>query len=486
MKPLTHGMGNDWNPAVLDEFYKVLHGIAVDEWGYNIYPNQIEIVGSNGMLEAYSSVGLPINYPHWSFGKTLISQEREYKRGKMGLAYELVINSDPCISYLMEENTLTMQALVIAHACFGHNHFFKNNYLFNQWTMADYIIDYMRFAKHYVVYCEKKYGFEQVERILDAAHAISRYSVDKYNKPKKSKKQVEARKENREKWRQQHYDRLVNDDIDWELERIAEPEAFLDDSEIDETENLLYFIEKNSPVLKQWEKELVRIVRKVGQYFYPQIPTKLMNEGFATFSHYSLINELDNRGYVDSGFMLEFFHSHTNVINQPNYSRWNGSFNPYKLGFEMFKDMKRMCEEPTKEDELWFPELVGKPFMKEAFSAVQNFKDESFILQYLSPKLMRDMQMFVISDAGPSAREYKIKSIHNDKGYRDIRDTLSKRWDMNAMVPQVSVKDVNWSTDRSLVLSCDVYPGKAMNIEETIKVIDLIEDLWGFGVSIDA
>ena len=100
------------------------------------------------MLDAYASVGMPINYHHWSYGKHYLNSEQSYRRGHMGLAYEIVINSNPCISYLMEENTMTMQALVIAHACYGHNSFFKGNYLFQTWTDADSIIEYFVFARN--------------------------------------------------------------------------------------------------------------------------------------------------------------------------------------------------------------------------------------------------------------------------------------------------------------------------------------------------
>src|SRR6204780_5168306 len=97
-----------------------------------------------------------------------------------GLAYEIVINSSPCISYLMEENTATMQALVIAHAAFGHNHFFKNNYLFKLWTDADGILDYVNFAKTYSARCEEKHGQTAVERTLDAAHALMSHGCHRY------------------------------------------------------------------------------------------------------------------------------------------------------------------------------------------------------------------------------------------------------------------------------------------------------------------
>ena len=135
------------------------------------------------MLDAYASIGMPLFYKHWSFGKHFARNEAIYRAGMQGLAYEIVINSNPCISYIMEENTATMQALVIAHAAFGHNHFFKNNYLFQQWTDADGILDYLDFAKGYIAQCEERYGEAQVERLLDAAHALMSHGVHRYPAP---------------------------------------------------------------------------------------------------------------------------------------------------------------------------------------------------------------------------------------------------------------------------------------------------------------
>ena len=158
--------------------------IALGELGLDIYPNQIEVITAEQMLDAYSSIGMPLMYRHWSFGKRFARDEAYYKRGMRSLAYELVINSDPCISYLMEENSMTMQALVIAHAAYGHNHFFKNNYQFQLWTQPDHIIDYLGFAKSYVAECEERYGQDAVESVLDAAHALMNQGVSRDLRPR--------------------------------------------------------------------------------------------------------------------------------------------------------------------------------------------------------------------------------------------------------------------------------------------------------------
>jgi spore cortex formation protein SpoVR/YcgB (stage V sporulation) len=139
--------GPEWDFDKLRRVYEAVEQIAVNELGLDFYPNQIEVITSEQMLDAYASVGLPLMYRHWSFGKRFAREEALYRHGLQGLAYEIVINSSPCISYIMEENSMAMQTLVMAHAAFGHNHFFKNNYLFRQWTDATGILDYLTFAR---------------------------------------------------------------------------------------------------------------------------------------------------------------------------------------------------------------------------------------------------------------------------------------------------------------------------------------------------
>src|SRR5215212_7078718 len=200
--------GADWNFETLQRVHDACAEIAVSELGLNIYPNQIEVITAEQMLDAYCSAGMPLFYKHWSFGKQFAHQEAFYRKGLMGLAYEIVINSSPCISYLMEENTATMQTLVIAHAAFGHNHFFKNNYLFRQWTDANGILDYLEFAKGYITSCEERYGHAAVEQLIDAAHALMSHSVHRY--PRKKKPDLRA-EEKRAGERRDHEESAFND-----------------------------------------------------------------------------------------------------------------------------------------------------------------------------------------------------------------------------------------------------------------------------------
>src|SRR5579875_481926 len=348
---------SDWSVELIEEYDAEISRVA-NRYGLDVYPIQLEIISAEQMMDAYASVGMPVSYNHWSFGKHFLTTEKSYRRGQMGLAYEIVINSNPCIAYLMEENSLTMQALVIAHAAYGHNSFFKGNYLFRTWTDADAIVDYMVFAKNYIAECEQRYGIDAVEEVLDSCHALQNYGVDRYKRPAKlSVVQEQLRQKEREEYMQSQVNEL------WrtlprreEQARDAPPPRF----PVEPEENLLYFIEKYAPLLEPWQRELVRITRKISQYFYPQRQTQVMNEGWATFWHYTILHELYKEGIVGDGFMLEFLQSHTNVVYQPPAtSPYYNGINPYALGFAMMTDIRRICEDPTDEDRAWFPEMAG-------------------------------------------------------------------------------------------------------------------------------
>jgi spore cortex formation protein SpoVR/YcgB (stage V sporulation) len=472
---------SEWDDNTVIEADKIISRIAKDYLGLDPYPAQFEIVSSEQMLDAYSLIGLPISYNHWKFGKDFILNQNSYKKGKMGLAYELVINSNPCLSYNMEDNTTCLTVLVLAHANYGHSHFFKNNYLFKQWTQADSIIDYMVFAKNYIAKCEEKYGYEEVEMTLDACHALMNYGVDKYKKPSK----LSPTEEHDRLKKKLEDDRVLLNDIWRTLPPSDKKGTKSDRFPSQPEENILYFIEKNSPKLKEWQREIVRIVRKVSQYFYPQGQTKVANEGCATFSHYEIINKMYEEGYLEDGFMLEFFHNHSNVIFQPSFdSKYYSGLNPYTLGFNIFSDLKRMALKPTEEDKQWFPDIAGNPNWQETFRyIVENFKDDSFILQYLSPKVIRDMKLFAVDDNFDD-EFYEVTSIHNEKGYRKVRESLSEFYNRGRYVPDIQVYSVDVYGDRTLSLEYVSSSGKELEVKEVDKVLPYLKYLWGFPVKV--
>jgi spore cortex formation protein SpoVR/YcgB (stage V sporulation) len=473
--------GSEWTFDLIRTYDREIARIA-ERYALDTYPNQIEVITAEQMMDAYASVGMPLGYHHWSYGKHFLHTEKNYSRGQMGLAYEIVINSDPCIAYLMEENTMCMQALVIAHACYGHNSFFKGNYLFRTWTDASSIIDYLVFAKQYIMKCEERHGIDAVETLLDSCHALMNYGVDRYKRPYPISAEEERQ---RQKVREEHIQRQINDL--WRTIPRGEHKSDEHDDQrfpSEPQENILYFIEKHAPLLEPWQREVVRIVRKIAQYFYPQRQTQVMNEGWATFWHYTLVNDLYDEGLVTDGFMLEFLQSHSSVIFQPPFdSPYYSGINPYTLGFSMFMDIRRMCEHPTDEDRHWFPDIAGGDWLSTIKFAMQSFKDESFILQYLSPKVIRDLKLFSILD-DDHKDELLVSAIHDEGGYRTIREMLAAQYNLGNREPNVQIWNVARRGDRSLTLRHTQHDRKPLG-GTTDEVLKHLHRLWGFDVHLE-
>lgn len=484
--------GPEWTFELLGKARDAIEEIALNDLGLNVYQNQIEIISAEQMLDAYSCVGLPLMYQHWSFGKHFARDEALYRTGRQGLAYEIVINSNPCISYNMEENTMSMQTLVMAHAAFGHNHFFKNNYMFLQWTDADGIHDYLAFAKNYIAACEERYGLDAVEEVLDAAHALQTQGVFRYGRPPKpTSQELEAM----QRVREGHESARSLLDIWTDATMGKDKDQAHQDEPYSERrknlnlpqENLLYFLEKHSPVLKPWQREILRIVRVLAQYFYPQKQTKVMNEGCATFVHYYIINKLFEEGRITEGSYMEMMHSHTNVVLQPEYDdpRYSG-INPYALGFAMMMDIKRICEEPTDEDRDWFPDIAGHPDWRHVLrEAWANYRDESFIQQFLSPHLMRKFKLFALVDEADQ-KDLVVSQIHNRAGYKAIRRALAQQYDLAYLEPDIQVTDADLRGDRRLILTHTVRDGIHLEEENRVEVLKHLRRLWGYDVTLDA
>lgn len=471
---------NQWDFGMLDRAMTVLSGLA-QELRLDTYPNQIEIISSEQMLDAYASSGLPIMYKHWSFGKAFSKESDLYRRGKRGLAYEIVLNTSPSISYLMEENSACTQVLVLAHAAFGHNHFFKNNYLFKTWTDASTVLDYLIFAKNYIVKCEEKYGIRAVEQTLDSAHALQHHGIDRYKHPRKLNLREEQNKQKeREEYLQTQVNALWNRTIKKPMDsKDQEPKVFPKQPE----ENILYFLEKHSPILESWQREILRIVRKIAQYFYPQMQTKVMNEGWASFTHYYLMNRLWDEGYINDGAMLEFIALHTNVLYQPNFDdQWYSGLNPYYLGFEIFSDIRRICENPDSEDRELFPNIVDRPWVDTVLDAVNNYRDESFIRQFLGPKVIRKLRLFNISDHNNND-QYVVQQIHDLESLRGLRNALANKYEVDEYHPKLEITQADLKNDRSLTVMYQSKQDRRL-ADSANAVMQHLARLWGHPVRI--
>ena len=469
--------GSEWT---LDDLLGIEQACARHAVRYRLdtFPNQLEVISSEQMLDSYVSSGLPVNYGHWSFGKHFLIENANYRSGANSLAYEIVINTDPCIAFLMEDNSLAMQALVIPHACFGHNSFSKGNYLFRQWTQPDAILDYMLFARNYIADCEERYGFEKVEQTLDALHALRDQGLDKYKRPSR----LDTRKERAEQakrlavaqetMRQAEYYSLVP-----QVARAPKADAVFP---ANPEENLLYFLEKHAPKLEPWQRELARIVRKIAQYFYPQRQTQVMNEGWATFWHHRLINDMYDAGQIDQGILLECLHSHTNVVRQREYA----GLNPYALGFAAWNEIKRVCDKPTDEDREYLPDVAGKDWLETFHDIMQNYRDESFLLQFLTPKLVRDFRLMNIQTR-EGLDHWTVDHTAGPEGFKSIRSQLSAAYRLESAMPEISVTRYAHDSNRKLFLQHQSYNGKMLQKDQAEQTLKHLRLLWGFDVSLE-
>ena len=477
---------SDWSFELIEQYHRVIRATA-ERFGLDTYPNQLEIITAEQMMDAYASVGMPVNYRHWSYGKEFIATEKNYKRGHMGLAYEIVINSNPCISYLMEENTMAMQALVIAHAAYGHNSFFKGNYLFRMWTDASSIIDYLVYAKNYVTDCEEKHGLDAVEAFLDSCHALANHGVDRYRRPSAQDAGAgTGRAQGPRGLRAAAGQRPVAHAAAQRAEKAGaatEARRFPDEPQ----ENLLYFIEKNAPLLEPWQREIVRIVRKVAQYFYPQRQTQVMNEGWATFWHHKLLNTMYDDGYLTDGVMIEWLKSHTNVVYQPPVGRQGATAASTRMRWasRCTPTSSASARTPPTKTAPGSPTSPARPGCRRCDQAMRNFKDESFIGQYLSPKLMRDLRLFAIHRRREGEPNSKSARSTTTPATGACAKSLSRQYDLGSREPNIQVWNVNLRGDRSLTLRHFQHNDRPLH-DSGQEVLKHVARLWGFGVQLES
>jgi len=291
-----------WNGSILD---------VAGRFDLAPYPQEFEICDHEQMLAYTVYSGMPSHYPHWSYGKSYEKLKTLYDYGVSGLPYEMVINSNPCIAYLMRDNSPLLQVLTMAHV-YGHNDFFKNNFTFKS-TRAEFTIEIFKsHADRIRGYAEAPgIGLEKVERLLDAAHALSL----------QCRRNLAIRKQTAEEEQQRRLDesRPLEDPFQTIHRRQEYVAPDLDKVPLYPEEDLLLFIRDHNPHFSDWEKDILTIVHEEARYFIPQIETKIMNEGWASFFHKRILERLA----LPQKLHLEFLVRHAQVVgvDQPHVDR---------------------------------------------------------------------------------------------------------------------------------------------------------------------
>src|SRR5947209_16651624 len=271
----------EWNQRIVE---------LVQRFGLDPYTQEFEICDYEEMLSYMVYSGMPSHYPHWSYGKAFEKLKTLYDYALTGLPYEMVINSNPAIAYLMRDNTLLLQILTMAHV-YGHNDFFKNNFTFRTATRAELTIELFKaHAMRVRRYAEDpSIGLEKVERIVDAAHALSwqcrrNLAIRKLTREEQVERAIEAAQPRSDPFQRLHG-----------RPEFKEPETRKVPLEPDE--DLLLFIRDHNPFLAEWEKDLLTIVDEETKYFLAMMETKIMNAGWASYWHKKIVEALD----VDQG-----------------------------------------------------------------------------------------------------------------------------------------------------------------------------------------
>jgi len=420
---------SNWNFKDLKKWDEKICELAL-EHNLDWYPIVYETCDYYQMIGHMSYHGMPSHYGHWSYGKSFERTHQMYNLGMEGLPYELIINSNPSIAYLMIENPFYLQILIMAH-CVGHSDFFKNNRMFAD-TRPESIVSSFRAARKRIQgYIENPHiGIKKVEKILDSVHAIQHQT---YRFPKKYVSHKQRKKE--------LVELLVT-----KQEQGEDVSGYNTNSiPLQPEYDILGFILEHSRHLEEWQRDIVEIVRTESQYFMPQINTKIMNEGWASYWHYTLCHELD----LPQEFHIPFLKSHNQVI-RPHV----GGINPYHLGFCMFQKIK---------------ERHG---MEECFLAREVHHDVSFIRQYLTQEDCEDLNLF---SYGLIKNDYIINEVSDDEGWKKIKNNLISNIGSNT-IPIIYVESIE---EGNVLTLHHEHDGRDLELEYAERVVDHLTTLWG-------
>jgi len=409
-------------------------------FGLDCYRQEFEICDHHAMLGYMAYHGMPAHYPHWSYGKSFEKTKTLYDYGVSGLPYELVINSNPCLAYLMQDNSLCLQILTIAHV-YGHNDFFKNNFTFTSGTDAKETIgSFKARADRVRGYIEDpSIGDERVERILDAAHALAfcmspnaavrRLTVDE----QRSRREQDAQP--------------AHDPFAMLHKRAERGQTAPDRFPPEPVSDLLLFMRDHHPSLTDWERDLLDIVDSETRYFMPQIETKIMNEGWASYWHHRILQELD----LPHDVRLEFLVRHNQVV-----SAHPGSINPYHLGFVLWHKIA----ERHGEQAIW--------------AVRESDRDAAFLRRFLDAETMRELDLFSYE---PKGDKLVVDAVADDDHWEAVKRKLITQVGAGSN-PSIRITDADFNRRRELYLRHD-HDGRDLHLGYAERTLQHLHTLWG-------
>jgi stage V sporulation protein R len=460
----------------------------VNVFKLNCYTQEFEVCDHNDMIGYMAYSGMPSHYAHWSYGKNYERQKTLYEYGVSGLPYEMVINSNPCLAYLMRDNTLLLQILTIAHV-YGHNDFFANNFTFTSGSDAKYTLEMFKNNGNRIAsYIEDpSIGIDLVEDALDQAHSLSL----------QRSKNLALIKLSNESYKQHLWETSKKtDDPHWE---IHTPKKYippnLNKFPLQPDEDILLFVAENNPYLPEWKKDIIRIVDQQTRYFIPQMETKIMNEGWASYWHYKILQNLG----IDQGLYLEFLVRHNQVLRPIP-----GGLNPYHLGFVIWNDIEKRWNEgntnasvnasdgnaetsrqrdtsfsqesknsPTAKSLSELEKENNTPGRKKIFEVRESDRDTSFLRRFLTVDIMRELELFQHEKKG---KERVITKLSDDENWQDVKETLIRNVGTGS-IPVIKIEDADFGKNRTLYLK-HYHDGRDLLLEYAEHTLRNVKALW--------
>jgi stage V sporulation protein R len=447
----------------LEQSLKRIWDVA-QKFGLDPFPTRFEVVPATVMYEI-GSYALPGRYSHWTFGKAYHRMKTMYDFG-LSKIYEVVINTNPSYGFLLETNSPVQNKLVMAHVL-GHVDFFKHNAYFSR-TNRRMVESASTHAARMAEY-EFRHGRKTVEKFLDAVLSVEEHIDPNFfirREPEGAEAEAEARRRAASsRSREGRYDDL------WNLERPADPAT----DAAGETsprqpipeKDLLYYVTRHSPSLEDWQRDVVSMIREEMEYFVPQMQTKIMNEGFASYWHARIMRELD----LSDQEMLEFADLHSGVV-----SPHKGQLNPYYLGYKIFEDIERRWDAPSAEERERFGRGGGEGRAK-IFEVRELESDVSFLRNYLTEELCEELDLFVYELVDDE--EWTV----TEKRWERVRDQLVANM-TNFGFPYIVVADGDYNGNRELYLRHQ-YEGAELDAPYARKVLEHVHTLWGRPVHLE-
>ena len=437
----------------IEEITEIASGFGLD-----FYPMRYEICPAD-IIYTFGAYGMPTRFTHWSFGKQFHKMKLQYDLG-LSQIYELVINSDPCYAFLLDTNSLIQNKLIIAHVL-AHCDFFKNNIRFSN-TRRDMVESMTATAERIQSY-EMEYGKDEVESFLDAVLAIQEHIDPSIVRPKLSAYDLEKDEEDEIPAIKTPYDDL------WSLDKKESEKKPKKKSRKKfppkPEKDILLFIQEHSRELENWQRDILTMMREEMLYFWPQLETKIMNEGWASYWHQRILREMD----LTTDETIEFAKLNAGVV-QPSRQQ----INPYYLGIKIFEDIEERYNNPTEEmKERGVESGKGR---EKIFEVREIESDISFIRNYLTKELVQREDMYLFEKQGDY---YRI----SDKDYENVRDELiSMR--VNGGFPYITVENGDYLRNGELYL-VHGYEGTELDLPYLENVLPYLHQLWGRTVHLE-